>query len=163
MKEGGVPVAVRRVVRWRDDLDGSPASETVWFGVDGVGYEVDLSAGNAAALRGLLGRYLAVARPAATPTAAAAGGRVRPAPTRAGGAVAGSTRVPGEPPGQTGAQPQPQSQPEPQPEPQRSAVPPPAWSAPAPAAAQTRPDDGGGAEVAGVRFSDPPTPAQASG
>jgi hypothetical protein len=158
MKEGGVPVAVRRVVRWRDDLDGSPASETVWFGVDGVGYEVDLSAGNAAALRGMLGRYLAVARPAGTPAPAAAGGRVRPAPARAGGAVAGSTRVTAEPPGQAGAQPPP----EPQPGPQRSAVPPPAWSAPAPAAAQTRPDDGG-AEVAGVRFSDPPTPAQANG
>jgi hypothetical protein len=46
-----VGVAVRRVVRFVDDLDGSAATETVWFGLDEVGYEVDLSAVNAATLR----------------------------------------------------------------------------------------------------------------
>ena len=30
-----------------DDLDGSEATETVTFGLDGVSYEIDLSSGNA--------------------------------------------------------------------------------------------------------------------
>lgn len=35
-----------------DDLDGSPASETVTFALDGVSYEIDLSEDNVARLRG---------------------------------------------------------------------------------------------------------------
>ena len=34
-----------------DDLDGSEATETVSFGLDGVAYEIDLSSGNAGQLR----------------------------------------------------------------------------------------------------------------
>ncbi|WP_336923846.1 histone-like nucleoid-structuring protein Lsr2 [Aquipuribacter sp. SD81] len=34
-----------------DDLDGSPAEETVTFGLDGITYEIDLNAENAARLR----------------------------------------------------------------------------------------------------------------
>ena len=34
-----------------DDLDGSEATETVSFGLDGASYEIDLNDGNAAALR----------------------------------------------------------------------------------------------------------------
>ena len=34
-----------------DDLDGSEASETVAFAVDGSSYEIDLSKSNAAAMR----------------------------------------------------------------------------------------------------------------
>jgi hypothetical protein len=34
-----------------DDVDGGEAVETVSFSLDGVGYEIDLSASNAAALR----------------------------------------------------------------------------------------------------------------
>ena len=34
-----------------DDLDGKPADETVQFGLDGVSYEIDLSAKNAKKLR----------------------------------------------------------------------------------------------------------------
>jgi hypothetical protein len=45
-----------------DDLDGSPADETVQFGLDGVAYEIDLSSANAAALRESLGRYVGSAR-----------------------------------------------------------------------------------------------------
>ena len=45
-----------------DDLDGSDASETVTFGVDGVDYEVDLSAKHADELRSVLAPYLDVAR-----------------------------------------------------------------------------------------------------
>ena len=34
-----------------DDLDGTEATETVTFGLDGVSYEIDLSAANATRLR----------------------------------------------------------------------------------------------------------------
>lgn len=34
-----------------DDLDGGPADETVTFALDGVSYEIDLSAAHAAELR----------------------------------------------------------------------------------------------------------------
>ena len=45
-----------------DDLDGSPAAETVSFSVDGVSYEIDLSDRNAAALRDALAPFAAAAR-----------------------------------------------------------------------------------------------------
>ncbi|MBE8525463.1 Lsr2 family protein [Amycolatopsis sp. H6(2020)] len=40
-----------------DDLTGEPAAETVGFGLDGIDYDIDLSFGNADALRELLQRY----------------------------------------------------------------------------------------------------------
>jgi hypothetical protein len=45
-----------------DDMDGSPASATIRFGLDGRGYEIDLSDGNAARLRGIFAEYIATAR-----------------------------------------------------------------------------------------------------
>ena len=45
-----------------DDLDGNDAEETVTFGLDGVDYEIDLSADNAAELRKTLGRYIDAGR-----------------------------------------------------------------------------------------------------
>jgi hypothetical protein len=45
-----------------DDLDGSPASGTVRFGLDGRSYEIDLSDENAARLRAILADYAATAR-----------------------------------------------------------------------------------------------------
>lgn len=71
-------MAKRTQVILVDDLDGGEAEETVPFSVDGVSYEIDLSARNAAALRDTFGRYVASAR--------RIGGRTR---TRAG---SGSTR-----------------------------------------------------------------------
>ncbi|RAY13812.1 Lsr2 family protein [Actinomadura craniellae] len=50
------------VVELLDDLDGGPANETVTFALDGIDYEIDLSAQNAAALRTALGPYVAGAR-----------------------------------------------------------------------------------------------------
>lgn len=41
-----------------DDIDGSEASETVSFGLDGTSYEVDLNEKNAAALRDALATYV---------------------------------------------------------------------------------------------------------
>jgi hypothetical protein len=52
-------------IRLIDDLDGEVAEETVTFGLDGVTYEIDLSAKNAAALRESLAKYVAVGRRAA--------------------------------------------------------------------------------------------------
>lgn len=45
-----------------DDLDGSDATGTVRFGIDGAEYEIDLNAEHAQALRHALARYVSVAR-----------------------------------------------------------------------------------------------------
>lgn len=45
-----------------DDIDGSDATQTVAFGLDGASYEIDLSDGNASALREALAPYLGHAR-----------------------------------------------------------------------------------------------------
>jgi hypothetical protein len=45
-----------------DDLDGGEATETVKFSLDGTSYEIDLSDGNATALRDALAVYIAEAR-----------------------------------------------------------------------------------------------------
>ncbi|RAN78838.1 hypothetical protein B5P43_16775 [Bacillus sp. SRB_336] len=45
-----------------DDLDQSPADENITFGLDGVSYEIDLSAHNAEELRTALAKYIAVGR-----------------------------------------------------------------------------------------------------
>lgn len=45
-----------------DDLDGSEATETVSFGLDGTAYEIDLNDGNAATLREALAGYVGHAR-----------------------------------------------------------------------------------------------------
>jgi hypothetical protein len=45
-----------------DDLDGGTADENVRFGLDGVNYEIDLSAANASELRSALEKFVAAAR-----------------------------------------------------------------------------------------------------
>lgn len=45
-----------------DDLDGSEATETVTFGLDGTSYEIDLSEQNASTLRKNFTMYVEVAR-----------------------------------------------------------------------------------------------------
>lgn len=45
-----------------DDLDGSEATESVSFGLDGTSYEIDLNDKNAAALREVLSGYVGHAR-----------------------------------------------------------------------------------------------------
>jgi hypothetical protein len=49
-------------VRLVDDLDGSEASETVNFGLDGKHFEIDLSGENAERLRGIVAEFVAAAR-----------------------------------------------------------------------------------------------------
>ncbi len=45
------------IVKLTDDIDGGDADETVHFALDGTSYEIDLSAPNAAQLRGVLKPY----------------------------------------------------------------------------------------------------------
>jgi hypothetical protein len=45
-----------------DDIDGSDADETVYFGIDGVNYEIELSAKHAGQLRDALATYTANGR-----------------------------------------------------------------------------------------------------
>jgi hypothetical protein len=80
------PVAQRVHVVLEDDLDGSGADETVMFGLDGVNYEVDLSAKNAAKLREALAKYISAGRRTRSR------GRRSPARGRAAGSNAASIR-----------------------------------------------------------------------
>jgi hypothetical protein len=75
-----------------DDIDGSDASETVTFGLDGVQYEIDLSDGHADELRQAMALYVGHGR--------RAGGRKRSATnvrasssSRAGGPSAAEIRA----------------------------------------------------------------------
>jgi hypothetical protein len=70
------------IYKLMDDLDGSEAEETVSFGLDGTGYEIDLNAKNAAALRKALDKYVMAARKAPR----SSGARSRGASGRRGGA-----------------------------------------------------------------------------
>lgn len=45
-----------------DDLDGTEATETVSFGLDGTNYEIDLNDANASALREAVSGYVGHAR-----------------------------------------------------------------------------------------------------
>ncbi|WP_182113032.1 MULTISPECIES: Lsr2 family protein [unclassified Actinotalea] len=60
-----------------DDLDGGTAEETVSFALDGVSYEIDLSAANAAELRESFARWVGHGR--------RVGGRSRGGARRASG------------------------------------------------------------------------------
>jgi hypothetical protein len=55
-------MAQKVLVEMLDDIDGSPASHTVPFGLDGISYEIDLSDDNAHALREELARFIAAGR-----------------------------------------------------------------------------------------------------
>lgn len=68
-------MAQRVQILLEDDLDGSEATETVNFALDGKAYEIDLSAANSAQLRDDLAKWIGHARPIR--------GRQRLAPSRA--------------------------------------------------------------------------------
>jgi hypothetical protein len=55
-------MAQKRRVFIADDLDGSDASETIAFGLDGVSYEIDLNSDNAEQFRRALAPYIQEAR-----------------------------------------------------------------------------------------------------
>ncbi|GAA4862570.1 Lsr2 family protein [Saccharopolyspora cebuensis] len=66
-----------------DDLDGGQADETVEFGLDGVAYQIDLSADNASELRDALAGYVSSAR--------RSGGRKKPGPRPTSGGRSASS------------------------------------------------------------------------
>lgn len=55
-------MAQRIRVELVDDLDGSDATETITFGLDGTNYEVDLNESNATRLRHALADFVEIAR-----------------------------------------------------------------------------------------------------
>jgi len=55
-------MARRTFVELVDDMDGGTADETVQFGLDGVAYEIDLTAENASELREAFGVWAGKAR-----------------------------------------------------------------------------------------------------
>lgn len=72
-----------------DDLDGGPADETVSFSLDGIAYEVDLSAANAETMRETLAGYVGVARRVG---GRASAGRAASRPRKAAAAAASGAR-----------------------------------------------------------------------
>ena len=60
-------MAQQTTVRFIDDLDGSDASGTFDFAIDGRRYQIDLSDGNAAKLRDALAPYVGAARRPSSP------------------------------------------------------------------------------------------------
>jgi nucleoid-associated protein Lsr2 len=56
------PVAQRTILELVDDLDGGKADETVTFALDGVEFEIDLSADNASRLRDTFAEFVGHAR-----------------------------------------------------------------------------------------------------
>jgi hypothetical protein len=65
-------MAKKTVVLLEDDIDGSEATETLSFALDGSEYEIDLNEGHANELREALARFTGAAR-------RVSGGRGRPA------------------------------------------------------------------------------------
>ena len=57
-------MARRTSVTLQDDLDGTPAEETLRFGISGAEYEIDLSSKNAARLRSQMAPFIEHARKA---------------------------------------------------------------------------------------------------
>lgn len=68
-------MAQSTVVTMTDDIDGTPATETVGFAYKGKGYELDLNEENVAKLEAALEPFLAAARRTRTP--AGFGGQLR--------------------------------------------------------------------------------------
>ncbi|MBE7325515.1 Lsr2 family protein [Nocardioides sp. Y6] len=60
-----------------DDIDGSPADETITFGLDNTTYEIDLSDDNASKLRDALALYVGHARKVSNARRGGAGGGSR--------------------------------------------------------------------------------------
>lgn len=74
-----------------DDLDGSDATQTITFGLDGAEYEIDLSDAHADDLRNALAQYVAAARKSSA-RGSATRGRRRAASTPASGTSANDIR-----------------------------------------------------------------------
>jgi hypothetical protein len=71
-------MATKILTLLQDDLDGSDASQTVSFALDGALYEIDLSDENANALRDSLSPWIAPARRLRAQGRAAVSGKPKP-------------------------------------------------------------------------------------
>lgn len=64
-------MSTRTIVELIDDVDGTPAVETVKYSLDGTHYEIDLSEKNAQALRSVQDVWINYSRKVPTPTPSA--------------------------------------------------------------------------------------------
>ena len=71
-------MAKQTTVTLIDDIDGSPADESVEFAVDGKSYEIDLSAANSAKLRDALAPFISAARRTGSSRRGGSGGSSAP-------------------------------------------------------------------------------------
>lgn len=55
-------MAKKTIVEWVDDIDGTAASETVTFTIDGSRYEIDLTEKNAEKLRSVMSGWIDASR-----------------------------------------------------------------------------------------------------
>lgn len=55
-------MATRVLTTLQDDIDGSAATQTIRFALDGIEYEIDVSDRNANRLRNVLGEFIAHGR-----------------------------------------------------------------------------------------------------
>lgn len=85
MRERIGVVARETIVKLIDDIDGTTAAETVKFGLDGVAYEIDLSAKNADKLRSVLAPYVEKGSRVDRRRVATLGGRGATGRARSGG------------------------------------------------------------------------------
>jgi len=79
-------MATQTTVTLVDDLDGSAATETLTFGLDGTTYEIDVNDKNAKKLRDALANYVGAARVSEEPVRRRGPGRPRGSRTAKAGA-----------------------------------------------------------------------------
>jgi hypothetical protein len=100
-------MAQKVLVQLVDDLDGTPSEDvsTIQFGLDGVGYEIDLTDVNAERLRKVVSEYVDVARrtggrlkrgtgPTTRPARSGEAGQIREWALQNGFELAGRGRIP---------------------------------------------------------------------
>jgi hypothetical protein len=61
----------KHIIQLIDDVDGSPAAETIAFALDGSSYEIDLNSANAAKLRDAMALFIGAGRRVARPVSGA--------------------------------------------------------------------------------------------
>lgn len=77
-------MAQKTVITLTDDIDGSEASETLVFGLDGATYEIDLNDAHAEDLREVMAPFVSVARRAGSQAAGRAPRAAAGAPKQRG-------------------------------------------------------------------------------
>ncbi len=81
-------MAQQTTVTLTDDIDGGKATESINFGLDGVQYEIDLSAKNAKTLRKAVAEFVEAGRNIKPPFSPVAGGTAGRSPLKSSAAKA---------------------------------------------------------------------------